>query len=174
MASAASRLRAFRAPIKNASEGDVLVIDTQNSKRAVIGELFSTEAARKKLAGIVVDGACRDTENIRELWMPVYCRHTYPISGTVAKISETQIPVTCGGVTVNPGDILFGDDDGIIVATAAELASALAIAEEIRKKESSILQQMEQGKSLFELLNFDDHVENIEKGRASSLKFLVE
>lgn len=160
--------------LQEANEGDVLVIDTQKSRRAVVGELFSTEAARRKLAGIIVDGACRDVEQIRELWLPVYCRHTYPISGTVSKIFETQIPVSCGGVTVNPGDIVFGDEDGVIIATAAELASALPLAEEIRRKESHILQHMEHGESLFEMLNFEEHVKNIKKSRPSSLKFLVE
>ncbi|MCA9740834.1 MAG: RraA family protein [Deferribacteres bacterium] len=160
--------------LRDANEGDILVIDTQNSRRAVVGELFSTEAARKKLAGIIVDGACRDVEKIRELPMPVYCRNAYPISGTVNQIFETQIPVECGGVTINPGDIIFGDDDGLIVVTAAELASALPLAKEIQRKESHILKHMEQSESLFSMLNFDEHVDAVQKNRRSSLKFLVE
>jgi len=53
--------------------------------------------------------------------LPVFITGTRPISGTCSKIYQTQVPVVCGGVVVNPGDIVFGDDDGIIVATEAQM-----------------------------------------------------
>lgn len=159
--------------LKDASEDEVLVIDTQNSKRAVTGELFSSEAARKKLAGIIIDGACRDTEKIRALPIPVYCRNTYPISGTVARIYETQTPVTCGGVTVNPGDVVFGDHDGVIIASLEEIEKAIPIAQEIQVKEAQILARLGQDESLFDMLNFDEHFEQVRKGIASTLKLKV-
>ncbi|MFQ5629438.1 MAG: RraA family protein [bacterium] len=157
--------------LKDAKENEVLVIDTQNSKRAVTGELFSSEAARKKLAGIIIDGACRDTEKIRSLPIPVYCRHTYPISGTVTKIFETQVPVRCGGAIVNPGDVVFGDSDGVIVASIEEMTKAIPIAQEIQIKETQILARLDKGESLFDMLNFDEHYKQIRNGSGSTLKF---
>lgn len=153
--------------------GDVLVIDTQGTRAAVAGELFSTEAARRGLAGIVVDGAVRDTAKIQTLDFPVYARSVIPLSGTSAKISETQVPIQCGGVSVNPQDVVFGDDDGLIVATVSELIELIPIAEEIQRKEEAVLARMECGDSLFDMLNFHEHYENVKSGRASKLKFLL-
>jgi len=113
--------------LQEAEPGDVLVVDGQGGHRALAGELFSTEAERKGIAGIVVDGAVRDIETIRKLDVPVYSRYVFPISGTTSKVCDLQIPVTCGGVTVNPGDILFGDQDGVIVASENELIEMILV-----------------------------------------------
>ena len=91
--------------------GEVLVVDTGGSARAVVGELFSIEAARRGLAGIVVDGPVRDTATIRQLGMAVWSRGYCPCSGTTMTLMATQVPVECGGVRVEPGDIVVGDDD---------------------------------------------------------------
>jgi RraA family protein len=134
--------------LQDARPGEVLVVDTCGSRRAVAGELFATEAARKGLAGIVVDGAVRDTSKIRSLAIPVYSRTIMPVAGTTQRIFETQIPVFCGGVTVNPGDIVFGDDDGLVVATERELAEVIPSAEAIQLKEETALSRMARGESL--------------------------
>ena len=159
--------------LRDAESGEVLVIDTQGSRRAVAGELFPTEAARKGLAGIVIDGPCRDTKTIRTLDVPYYARSFNPIAGTTAKIFETQIPISCGGVIVNPGDIIFGDDDGLIVGSIDELSAAIPIAEEIQRKEDVMLEQMAAGVSLFEMLNFEEHYAAVRAGKESKLEFTV-
>jgi RraA family protein len=157
--------------LKDSSFGEVLVIDGQGAKTAVAGELFSTEALRKGLAGIVTDGAVRDTPMIRTLNLPVYSRYINPMAGTASKVFETQVPITCGGVNVNPGDILFGDDEGIIVATISELTELIPLAEEIQRKEALALVRMNKGDSLFDMLNFDEHFEKRKRGEESKLKF---
>lgn len=159
--------------LRDAERDEVLVIDSQRSRRALTGELFPTEALRKHLAGIVIDGPCRDTAKIRALPIPYYARSIHCIAGTSSKIFETQIPIICGGVTVRPGDILFGDDDGVIVATSDELAKAIPIAEQIQKKEDVLLARMENGASLFDMLNFQDHYAKLSAGKESTLEFLV-
>lgn len=67
-------------------------------------------------------GACRgrDTAQIAPMAFPVYCTSIRPISGTADTMGEVQVPVMCGGVTVDPGDWVFGDNDGIIVGTRQE------------------------------------------------------
>ena len=159
--------------LRDAAPGEALVVDTQGSLRAVAGELFSTEAQRKGLAGLVIDGPVRDTARVRDLDLPVYARAITPMAGTTARLFETQIPVRCGGVTVAPGDIIFGDDDGVIVATVAELEELIPLAEAIQAREATILARMEDGDSLLDMLNFDEHSQALGEGRESRLKFLV-
>jgi RraA family protein len=158
--------------LHDAAPGDVLVVDGRQGHTALAGELFSTEAKRKGLAGIVVDGAVRDVATIRAMQFPVYCRAIFPLSGSTAHICATQVPVSCGGVTVVPGDLVFGDDDGIVVASEAEIREMLPLAEEIQQKETEALQRMAHGESLLELFNFDEHLASISVGKESQLRFV--
>jgi len=154
-----------------AEAGDVLVIDTRGSRRAVLGELFSLEAARKGLAGIVVDGLIRDTSTIRELDLPVYARGTCPQAGTINRWYATQVPVPCGGVIVAPGDLLFGDDDGILVASPAEVLAALPQAEAIAARETALIARLRAGEALGDMVNAAEHLANVQAGRPSALRF---
>lgn len=159
--------------LADATSNEVLVIDTQNSRTAVAGELFTTEAARRGLAGIVIDGACRDAKALAEIDVPVYSRSVIPVSGTASRLFETQISVECGSVRVEPGDIVFGDDDGIIVASESELDELIPVAEAIQRTEQTVLERMQRGGGLLEMLNFEEHYDNVKAGRHSSLQFLV-
>jgi len=159
--------------LRDAQAGEVIVIDSQNSTRALTGELFPTEAMRKGLAGIVNDGPCRDTVIVREMEIPYYARSVCCIPGRTNKLFETQIPIICGGVTVNPGDLIVGDDDGLIVGTENEFLQLITIAEEVQRKEDVLLDRMSKGTSLLDMINFDEHCANIEQGKESQLEFLV-
>jgi len=157
--------------LQEAQPDEVLVVDTHGSRRAVAGELFSKEAQRKGLAGLVVDGAVRDIAKVRSFGIPVYSRWIFPASGTTRRIFATQVPIQCGGVTVNPGDVLFGDDDGIVVASETQLAELIGAAESIQKVEAEVVARMERGTSLLTMLHFDEHYRAIEAGRDSRLTF---
>jgi RraA family protein len=159
--------------LQEAEPGDVLVVDGQGGSRALAGELFATEAARKGVAGIVVDGAVRDVETLRKLEIPVYSRSYFPSSGTTTKIFETGIPVCCGGVLVRTGDVLFGDQDGVIVGSQHRISELIPIAEAIQAKEAEALKRMARGETLLDMLNFDDHREKVLAGHVSSLKFTL-
>ncbi len=160
--------------LNDAKEGEVLVIDAEGEKMAVAGEMFTTEAKRKGLVGIVIDGGYRDIRHLNEIQLPVYSRYTTPMAGTASAIFETQVPVNCGGVSVEPGDIIFGDDDGLVVIAEDELLAIVKIAEDIQRKEEKVMLSMKKGKSLFDYLNFDEHYEKIEKIEQSQLEFIVE
>lgn len=155
----------------DAAPGEVLVVDTQGSRRAVLGELFSLEARRKGLAGIVVDGLVRDTNTLRNLDLPVYARGACPQAGTVNRYFETQVPVAIGGVIVNPGDVMIGDDDGLLVASPTELAAALPHAEVIAAREAELVSRLRTGTPLGDMVNAAEHLEQIRAGRESTLRF---
>ena len=159
--------------LRDALAGEVLVIDSQGSRKALTGELFPTEARRKGLAGIVNDGPCRDTAAIRKQQLPYYARSVNPVAGTTDRLFETQVPVTCGGVRVFPGEIVFGDDDGLIVASSKEISEVIPVAEEVQRKEARLLAEMEKGRSLVDMLNLEDHCAKLRAGKESKLEFLV-
>ena len=140
----------------HAVEDDVLVVDTQASRNAMAGELFSMEANRKGLGGMIIDGAFRDTASVRTMGFPVYSRSICPRSGTNEKMFDTQQTIVCGGVVVNPGDIVFGDNDGIVVATEDEISDVIPLAEEIQKNEATLMKRMKSGESLLDMMNFKD------------------
>ena len=159
--------------LQESQENEILVIDAEGDKIACAGEMFATEAKRKKLAGMVIDGGCRDVEQIRRIRFPVYARYQTPMAGGASKIFKTQVAIDCGGVPVSPGDILFGDDDGIVVMNEKETASILEIAESIQEIEEKVMKKMEAKTSLFLLMNFADHYERISKGQDSKLEFTL-
>lgn len=139
--------------VERAEPGDVLVIDTQDSPAAVMGELMVTEALRKGLAGFVVDGLARDVAALRALPLPVYARGSRPNSGTAKQPGEHGVTVRCGGVDVAPGDILVGDDDGVAVLAPGEVAPLLDAAEAVQVRERTVLAAMRDGRSLFDALD---------------------
>jgi 4-hydroxy-4-methyl-2-oxoglutarate aldolase len=136
--------------LERAAAGDVLVVDGGGSPPALAGELFASEAHRKGLAGIVIDGYCRDTSELRRIELPFYARGWVPNAFGAGSEPGAAGPVRCGGVEVAPGDVLVGDDDGIVVGTAEELAGALEAAEALQATERSILAGIRAGTSLFE------------------------
>jgi 4-hydroxy-4-methyl-2-oxoglutarate aldolase len=157
--------------LDNSDAGEVIVVDSCNSTRALIGELFTSEALRRGLAGLVIDGPVRDIASIRKLEIPVYARSFCPCSGTTIRLMDEQIPIVCGGVAVNPGDIVFGDDDGILIASEADLLNLVDNAFAIEEAELELLKQINSGKPLVEMLNFKEHVKSLKAGTESSLKF---
>ena len=160
--------------IQDAQAGDVIVIETQGSRLAVAGELLSTEAMRKGIAGLVIDGAFRDTASVREMKFPVYAHSVTPMSGTSKRVFHTQETVECGGVDVHPGEIIFGDDDGLLVLSLEEAVRLIPVAEEIKSREEQVLARLQDGVSLCDLINFDEHWQKIEAGEKSELTFMVD
>ena len=160
--------------LAEAAPGDVLLIAGNGATRALFGELFATEARRRGLAGIVTDGFCRDLRGLRAIGLPVFARGTTPRSGTTVSRAARATTVTCGGVEVRPGDIVFGDDDGVLVAAAQRIAAALEAAELIGRAERAILAAQGRGEALHALTNYDEHVAALDRGEASALAFQVD
>ena len=160
--------------LDEAARGDVLVIAAGGGRVAVLGELFATEARRRGVAGIVVDGFCRDVHGLRRVGLPVFARGTIPRSGTTVARTALNRPIRCGGVDVAPGAVVFGDDDGVLVAPAARVAAALDAAEGIARGERAILAALRRDEPLHDLTNYRDHVARLDRGQESRLAFEVD
>ncbi|CAM9575431.1 unnamed protein product [Ectocarpus sp. 4 AP-2014] len=143
------------------SPGEVLVVDCGGSNIAVAGELFSAEAKRRSLAGMLIEGACRDTETIARLRFPVYCRFVNPMAGRCIDLDRDlmQVPVTIGGVEINPGDVIMGDDDGVVVLgnDLDKIQKTALAASEILRNESAVLTEvLDNNRCLLEFMDMMD------------------
>jgi regulator of RNase E activity RraA len=161
------------AALGSAGPGSVLVVSTGGDPRAASGELFAGEAARAGLAGIVIDGWCRDLRGIRRVGLPVFARGATPMAGTMSGPAVVGEPLRFGGVEVRAGHIVFGDDDGLVIAPSEQLAAALAKAEEIERTEAAVADAMATGRGLYELTNAVEHLEARADGRASTFGYRI-
>ena len=106
--------------------GDVLVVDARgDTLRAVWGEYFSGWAKGLGVAGLVIDGATRDVGDIEAMGFPVFARGTTSRKPTMNGPGEVNVPVSCGGVCVIPGDIIVADREGVIVVPLRHLEPVL-------------------------------------------------
>lgn len=134
----------FHAAMDLAQPGDVIVIDAGGfTDRAIFGELMATYCKTRGIKGIVCDGAIRDRGGLAAMEdFPVYARSATPNGPYKNGPGEIGVPVVIGGKVVNPGDIIVGDDDGVIVidpAIADEIADATLAVE---KKEADIMKHI--------------------------------
>jgi 4-hydroxy-4-methyl-2-oxoglutarate aldolase len=157
-----------------AAPGDVLVIAATGHRRAVLGELFASEALRRGLAGVVIDGWCRDLQGLRHVGLPVFARGTIPMSGATVARPPHGAPVRLANLEVSRGDIVFADDDGVVIAPPERIAAALPGGEAIGRAERAILRGMAEGRSLHDLTNWAEHVDALDAGRPSRLEFRVD
>jgi 4-hydroxy-4-methyl-2-oxoglutarate aldolase len=114
-----------------AQPGDVIVVDGKGDlTSALMGEIMCQQCVALGVAAVVIDGAVRDSEAIRELAFPMYAAGLNPNGPTKYVPGRVNHPVSLGGVTVNPGDLVVGDADGVTVIERVKAASLLPLAEE--------------------------------------------
>lgn len=142
--------------IYDAPRGSVIVIDSGGFVDAgSMGEIMTIACMERGIAGVILDGACRDANEISELGFPFFCRGFNP--GGTAKDSWGSLNVTvqCGGVVVHPGDYVIGDADGVVVVAQAEARRVLEKAKAIAQREVEVKELLRQGKSTLEIYGFD-------------------
>ena len=157
--------------LRGSGPGDVLVVDAGGDDRAVAGELFGTEAQRRGLAGLVILGRSRDTATLAELSMPVWSTGFAPNAYPAKALPEVGVALSLDGVRVEPGELIVGDDDGLVVGSEAELGAAVDAAEAIEAREKGLQARMLDGASLFDVMNYDEHLAELRAGRAGGLAF---
>lgn len=117
---------AIHRALDEARAGDVLVINAQGfADRAVFGGLLGAGCVARGIAGVVIDGAVRDVKEFESLGLPVYSRAVTPAGPFKTGPGSVGVPVACGNVVCNPGDVILGDADGLIALPAGSLAELL-------------------------------------------------
>ena len=146
--------------IDNSKPGEVGVIVMEDGLDvAAIGGLMATTAKVRGMAGMVLDGGVRDLAEIRALDFPVYARSVTPATavGRYASVAR-QIPVTCAGITVHPGDIIVAGEDGIVRVPQQKAAEVLARAREIDARETKMVPMIKQHKSLQKVIELFNRI----------------
>jgi len=138
--------------IDRAGEGDVIVIDNGHADVAPWGELATLSCMNRKVEGVVIDGAIRDVDEIREFDYPVFARAIVPNAGEPKGYGEIGVEITCGGQVVRDGDYVVGDDSGVVVIPKERAYEIARRAKEVYKTELRIRAEIERGKSLSEVL----------------------
>jgi regulator of RNase E activity RraA len=129
-----------------AEPGDIVVVNTcGNVTSAVFGELMCTTAAAKRIGGIVVDGAIRDVEAITHIGMPAFSRSISPGACDKDGPGEVNVPISCGGTVVAPGDVVVGDADGVVVVPRAHAAEVLQLVAELIERERTRMAEIRAG-----------------------------
>lgn len=126
--------------------GDILVIDGAGyTDRALVGGMMLAYAQRRGLGGFVVDGAIRDLDDIRAGSIPVFAKAVTPLGPYREGPGEMNVPVVCGGQVVMPGDILVGDEDGVVVIPRKDAPALLEAARANLAGEQATLARMDRG-----------------------------
>jgi 4-hydroxy-4-methyl-2-oxoglutarate aldolase len=124
------------AVMDRAQPGDVLVLTMPEPEPvALIGELLVTQAKQRGVAALLVDAAVRDVAELRDLGVPVWARWIRVRGATKTEVGELDVPVDVGGATINPGDALVLDADGVVAVRAERLDEVLAASRERLEKE---------------------------------------
>lgn len=145
-----------------ARPGDVLVVDAKGFTEAgVWGDVFTEQALRMGLAGLVVNGAVRDAAAITAVGFPVFSRGL-SIKGTGKhQPGRINVPVTIGDVQIHPGDIIVGDQDGLVVVPHDEVDAVLAKSRAREAQEAMFREQIRKGASTVELLRLAETLQRL-------------
>jgi len=139
--------------LAEAPKDSILVIDGHGYPNdAIWGGLMSIEAKEKGFKGVVIDGAIRDLQTIKELEFPVFARNSTPRVGKNKELGTLGLPISCGGTVVNTGDLIIGDDDGVVVIPQDNIQDILQAADNIDEKEDEIAEQVKKGGNIGQIL----------------------
>ncbi len=142
--------------ISLAQPGDVLVLDYKAYlESGPWGDVMSTAAQARGVAGLVVNGCVRDAESCRDMGFSIFAISTSMKGSNKLLPGQINTPIVIGDIRIAPGDIVVGDDDGVVIVPREEAAKTLETARARETKEDEIRQQLKAGKTTVELLNLE-------------------
>ncbi|MEP6701632.1 MAG: RraA family protein, partial [Betaproteobacteria bacterium] len=136
------------AAIAFAKPGDVLIVADGYTEASVAGDVLLGMARNAGIVALVTDGMVRDIDGLNAVGIPVFARGLTPNSPHKDGPGEIGTPVTIGGVIVNPGDIVVGDQDGVVVVARESAAAVAAALAEVAAKEAAMDQWVREGKTM--------------------------
>ena len=142
-----------------AQAGDVIVVDAGGGLEAIVfGERIGYYMQMRGIQGIVVDGAVRDKRGLAEIGFPTFAKAVTPRVYGAQGPGAINVPIQCGGVTVNPGDLIVGDDDGVVVVPRADIARVADLADQHLAGELERLARVKNGEKLSVVNNCDEKI----------------
>ncbi|TRZ69226.1 MAG: bifunctional hexulose-6-phosphate synthase/ribonuclease regulator [Methanothrix sp.] len=138
-----------------AGPGNVIVIYNGSRYISPWGGLATLSSKNKGVEGVVIDGAVRDVDEIRDLEYPVFASAITPNAGEPKGMGEMNAEITCGGQTVRPGDYIVGDDCGVVVIPRERAYEIARRAKEVEKMESRLYEEIKRGKTLSQVANLE-------------------
>jgi len=140
-----------------AKPGDVLVVNAGGYKdTAVFGDLLGYSCKAHRIAGVVIDGASRDAEGMEAIGFPVFARAVLPMGPFKDSPGAINVPISCGGAAVRPGDIIVGDADGVVVVPMEYAAEVASKAQAAADKEEQMRERLAKGEYIFDILKLGD------------------
>jgi 4-hydroxy-4-methyl-2-oxoglutarate aldolase len=138
--------------VAHARPGDILVLTSLEPKAvALVGDLLATQAQARGVAGLLVDGAVRDVEELAALGLPVWARYVRAQGATKGAVGKLDVPVVVGGIEIRPGDAVVLDGDGATVLGAERVDEVLALAVERERQERDLRERYAAGELSYDL-----------------------
>ncbi|CAN5679011.1 ribonuclease activity regulator RraA [soil metagenome] len=136
-----------RVAVEGVRPGDIVVVDARNDARSgVIGDVLATRMMVLDSAGIVTDGAIRDVAQLESVSLPIYCAGTHgAASPSLHSYADVNLPVSCAGARINPGDVIVGDADGAVVIPRQLAEEVARDAKEQEDMENWVLSRIKEG-----------------------------
>jgi len=148
------------AVIEQIQPGEVLVLSMpEPAPVALIGELLATQVKVKKAAGILVDAAVRDVEELKELGLPIWTRFIRVKGASKSKIGELNVTISVGGAQISPSDIVVLDADGGVCVKRERIGEVLQASEARFEKEARLREKLEAGEISYDLHGLREVVE---------------
>lgn len=145
-----------------AKKGDVLVVNAGGYKdTAVFGDLLGYSCKVHGIAGVVIDGASRDAEGMAAIGFPVFARAVLPMGPFKDSPGSINVPVSCGGAAVRPGDIIVADADGVVVVPSEEAAAVLSKAQGASAKEEQMRERLAKGEYIYDILSLGEALKGL-------------
>ncbi|WP_031362442.1 diguanylate cyclase [Caballeronia sordidicola] len=136
----------FHVALALAKPGDIIVVDGKGyESSALFGELMVTQAIAAKIGGLVVDGAARDLDTLCHSTMPIFAAGRNPAGPTKGLDGRIGVAISLGGVSVEPGDLVVGDCDGVVIIPRADVEKVLLAAEKKVAAEAQRLSEIKEG-----------------------------
>jgi 4-hydroxy-4-methyl-2-oxoglutarate aldolase len=148
------------AVMAEARPGEILVLTMPEPRPvALVGELLATQAQARGVAGLLVDAAVRDVEELQRLGLPIWSRFVRAGSTSKKARGAIGVPVTVGGARIEQGDVVVMDADGAVVVQAARLIGVAAASEQRAERETALREQLRAGQLTYDLHDFRRLVE---------------
>ena len=148
--------------INMAKRGDVIVANMgQIQNSGPFGEVLANECMAKGVAGLILTSSVRDSRQIIDLGFSVFCTNLCVCGTAKSTLGTINHVISCGDVIVHPGDLIIGDNDGVVVVPVEECSEVLEKAKARIQKEKTVMERLRKGESLFDIYGYQSVLDGL-------------